>query len=217
MTTDTTTTDSTPAAAAAVDPVDIGGDRWYLSAAPIARALLHLCGPMAAAMIVGAVYNVINAGFIGSLHDASLLAAVTLASPLLGLVMAVGGVFGVGGGALISRLLGASEKDPTEAAPIPHVASFAVWGAALVGAVLAGIGFLLLGPLVALLGADAAAASATTAYVAVFLAFVPVLAVAFCLEQLVRAVGASRQVMTGLIGSTLANIVFDVLFILVLH
>ena len=49
------------------------------------------------------------------------------------------------------------------------------------------------------------------------LAFVPVLAAAFCLEQLVRAEGAARQVMIGLIASTVANVVFDVLFILVLH
>ena len=81
-------------------PVTIGTNRWYLSTAPIVRALVHLCVPMAAAMIVGALYNVINAGFIGSLHDTALLAAVTLGSPILGLVMAVGGVFGVGGGAL---------------------------------------------------------------------------------------------------------------------
>ena len=43
----------------------VGTNRWYLSAAPILRALVHLCVPMAAAMIVSAVYNVINAGFIG--------------------------------------------------------------------------------------------------------------------------------------------------------
>jgi Na+-driven multidrug efflux pump len=49
------------------------------------------------------------------------------------------------------------------------------------------------------------------------LAFVPVLAASFCLEQLVRAEGAARQVMIGLIASTIANVVFDVLFILVLH
>ncbi len=68
-----------------------------------------------------------------------------------------------------------------------------------------------------LLGADAAAAPATSAFVGVMLAFVPVLAAAFCLEQLVRAEGAARQVMIGLIASTVANVVFDVLFILVLH
>ncbi|TIH40453.1 MATE family efflux transporter [Subtercola vilae] len=204
-------------AAVGVGADAVGTNRWYLSAAPIVRALVHLCVPMAAAMIVGAVYNVINAGFIGSLHDATLLAAVTFGTPLLGLVMAVGGVFGVGGGALISRLLGAAEHDPAKAGEIKHVSSFAVWGAAITGAVLGAIGLVLLGPLVSVLGADASAVPATSAYVAVMLAFVPVLAVAFCLEQIVRAEGAARQVMIGLIASTIANVIFDVLFILVLH
>lgn len=99
---------STQNASTVVDDA-VGTNRWYLSTAPIVRALVHLCVPMAAAMIVGALYNVINAGFIGSLHDTALLAAVTFGSPVLGLVMAVGGVFGVGGGALISRLLGAAD------------------------------------------------------------------------------------------------------------
>ncbi|MEU8614713.1 MATE family efflux transporter [Actinoplanes sp. NPDC048791] len=195
----------------------VGTNRWYLSAAPITRALLHLCVPMAAAMIVGAIYNLINAGFIGSLHDTALLAAITFGAPILGLVMAVGNVFGVGGGALVSRLLGAAERDPARAGEIRRVSSFAVWGSVIVGAVLGGTGLFLLHPLVSLLGADAAAAPATRAFVAVMLAFVPVLAAAVCLEQLVRAEGAARQVMIGLIASAVANVVFDVLFILVLH
>jgi putative MATE family efflux protein len=195
----------------------VGTNRWYLSAAPIIRALVHLCVPMAAAMVVGALYNVINAGFIGSLHDSALLAAITFGTPLIGLVMAVGGVYGVGGGALISRLLGSAEKDASEAGQIKHVSSFALWGSVITGAVVGAIGLLLLRPLVVLLGADAAAAPATSAYVAVMLAFVPVLAAAFCLEQLVRAEGAARQSMIGLIASTIANLVFDVVFILGLH
>ncbi|GIJ46628.1 multidrug transporter MatE [Virgisporangium aliadipatigenens] len=194
----------------------VGTDRWYLSAAPMARALVHLCVPMAAAMIVGAVYNVINAGFIGSLHDTALLAAITFGTPLLAVVLAIGGVFGVGGGALISRLLGAAEHEPAKASEIRHVSSFALWGSVLAGAVFGGVGLLLLHPLVALLGADAAA-TATRDYVAVMLAFVPVLAAAICLEQLVRAEGAARQAMTGLIAATVANLVLDVPFILVLH
>nr|WP_221377419.1 MATE family efflux transporter [Actinoplanes polyasparticus] len=192
-------------------------NRWYLSTAPILRALAHLCVPMAAAMIVGAVYNVINAGFLGSQHDTALLAAITFGTPLLGLVMAIGGVFGVGGGALISRLFGAAEHDPAQAAEIKHVSSFAVWSSTAAGVVVGGAGLLLLHPLVTLLGADTAAASTTREYVAVMLAFVPVLAAAFCLEQIVRAEGAARQAMNGLILSTVANVAFDVVFILVFH
>ena len=205
---------STTTSEATVTP---GTNRWYLSTAPIVRALIHLCVPMAAALIVGAVYNLTNAGFIGSLHDVNLLAAITFGSPILGLVMAVGGVFGTGGGALVSRLLGASENDAARASEIKHVSSFALWGAVIAGAVFGALGLIFLQPLVGLLGADAAAAPATAAFVGVMLAFVPVLAAAFCLEQLVRAEGAARQVMIGLIASTIANLVFDVLFILVLH
>lgn len=200
----------TPGAAAAKN-------RWYLSAAPIGSALLHLCVPMAAAMVVSDVYNVINAGFIGAQHDTSLLAAITFGTPLLGLIMAVGGVFGVGGSALMSRMLGASEHDPAKAQDIKRVASFALWGAVVTGAVLAVIGLVFLQPLVAVLGADAAAVPATSAYVAVMLAFVPVLAASFALEQIVRSEGAARQAMVGLVLSTIGNLVFDVLFILVLH
>jgi putative MATE family efflux protein len=195
----------------------VGTNRWYLSAAPIVRALVHLCVPMAAALIVGAVYNVINAGFIGSQHNTSYLAAITFGTPLLGLVMGVGGVFGAGGGALMSRLLGASENEPTKAGEIKRVSAFAFWGAIIAGAVFGAIGLLFLHPLVAVLGANAAAVPATTSYVTVMLLFVPVLAAAFCLEQLVRSEGAARQVMVGLIGSTILNVVFDILFILVLH
>lgn len=191
-----------------------GTDRWYLSTAPVVRALVHLCVPMATAMIVGAVYNVLNAGVVGSLHDDALLAAVTLGAPVLGLVMAVGGVFGVGGGALVSRLLGAAENDPAQAAQVRRVTATSLWGAVAVGAVLGGLGLTFLRPLVPLLGADATTAPATTAFVGVLLACVPVLVAAFCLEQLVRAEGAARQVMNGLVASTVANLLLDLLLIL---
>ncbi|PPF45357.1 MATE family efflux transporter [Pseudoclavibacter sp. AY1F1] len=192
-------------------------NRWYLSSAPIVSALLHLCMPMAAAMIVGAIYNLINAGFIGSLGNTALLAAVTLGSPILVLVMGVGNVFGVGGGALVSRLLGGAERDPSQAATIKRVASYSLWGSVVVGAVVGVIGLVFLSPLVSLLGADTSVAAPTSAFVGVLLGFVPVLAAAVCLEQLVRAEGAAKQVMVALILSAVANLALDALFILVLN
>lgn len=216
MSTPSESPETTDSLESATEADAVGTNRWYLSTAPIVRALVHLCVPMAAAMIVGAVYNVINGAFIGSLHDTALLAAITFGTPLLALVMAIGGVFGVGGGALISRLLGAAEHEPAKADEIKHVSSFALWGSVIAGVLFGGLGLVLVHPLVSLLGADTAAAAATSEYVAVLLAFVPALAAAFCLEQIVRAEGAARQVMIALIGSVVANLVFDVLFILVL-
>ena len=106
---------------------------WCLSSAPIWQALVHLCVPMAAGLIVIAVCNVINAGFIGSLHVTTLLAAITFGVPVLTLAMAIGSMFGTGGGV-------SSENDPAKAGEIKHVSSFSVWGSALTGAVVGGLG-----------------------------------------------------------------------------
>ena len=78
------------------------------------------------------------------------------------------------------------------------------------------MGIVFLGPIVQVLGADAAAAGPTALYVGVLLAGSPVLVLAFAMEQLVRAEGATKTSMIGIIASTIANLAFDVLFILVL-
>ncbi|MFW8745293.1 MATE family efflux transporter, partial [Mesorhizobium japonicum] len=100
---------------------------------------------------------------------------------------------------------------------IRRYAAFTVWGAAAAGVVIAIVCLLLLQPITTALGADPSAAGAVAAYVGVQFAGAPVLTVAFAIEQIVRAEGATRASMVGLLWSTLANLVFDVLFILGLH
>lgn len=197
-------------------------NRYYLSTAPIWRALVHLCVPMIAGLSVGAVYSVINAGFVGSLHSTALLAALTFSLPVFALQMAVGGVFGVGGGTYVSRLLGVEERvdhsastDPSTAAErIRRVTSFTTWASVAAGVVLAAIGLMLLPSLVALLGATGETTAPTMTYVGILLAFTPVLVSAFALEQLVRAEGAAMVSMYGLIAATITNLALDVVLIL---
>ncbi len=191
-------------------------DHDILAKAPLWRALAHLCVPMMAALSVNTIYSIMNAGFIGSLHSTALLAAITYGLPVIALVMAVGGVFGVGAGTAISRLLGSLEEHPEHADDIKRMSAFAVYGSLIVGAVVGGVCLLLLGPVTTALGATGDAVGPTAVYVGVQLAFTPVLTLAFTLEQLVRAEGAAKASMTGLIVSTVANLVFDVLFILML-
>lgn len=196
-------------------------DRWYLATAGIWRALAHLCLPMVAAVSVGGVYNISNAGFIGALHSTALLSALTFGTPVLALIMAIGGVFGVGGSTAISRLMGSSEGADAAAAAraredIRRYAAVAVWGAAALGAIIGVVCLVLLDPITAALGADGSTAGATAAYVGIQFAGAPILVVAFAIEQLVRAEGNTRASMVGLIASTIANLVLDVLFILVL-
>jgi putative MATE family efflux protein len=195
-------------------------DEYYLKRALLRRALVHLCVPMMAAMSVGVVYNIVNAGFIGSLHSTPLLSAITFGLPVFALMMAAGGVFGVGGGSAVSRLIGDLDTAPEPEAVVLRIrqlAAFAVWGAFALGVVVASVGLLTLHPIVHLLGADTAAAGPTALYVGVMFAFAPALVLAFAVEQVVRAEGAARASMTGLILSTVANLGLDVAFILVLR
>lgn len=196
-------------------------DGYYLHRAPINRALVHLAIPMMAATSVGVVYNIINAGFIGALNSTALLAAITFGLPLTGLVMAVGGVFGVGGSSAIARLLGERESADAGAttginARIGDFSAFTVWGSLIVGTLVALAGLAFLDPIVHLLGADVAAFAPTRDYVAILLAGTPIMVLAFAAEQLVRSEGAARVSMVAIIASTVANFVLDVLLIFVL-
>jgi Na+-driven multidrug efflux pump len=197
---------------------DTLSDRYFLARSGIWRALVHLCVPMIAAVSVSAIYNIVNAGFIGSLHSTPLLSAITFGLPVIVLTMAIGGVFGVGGGTMVSRVMGESEGGASnDPGLLKRVVAFTFWGAVIAGAAIGGSALLLLHPIVTVLGADAASFAPTAQYVAGLLAFTPVLVGAFALEQIVRAEGATRASMIGLIAGTAANVVFDVLFILVLH
>jgi multidrug efflux pump len=95
------------------------GGAGYLVRADRA-VLVHVCLPMATAWMIITVYNIIDAVVIGSLHDTALLAAITFGVQLPALVMAVGRLFGTGGGALVARLLGAAANEPAKAGERHH-------------------------------------------------------------------------------------------------
>ncbi|QNE35752.1 MATE family efflux transporter [Leifsonia shinshuensis] len=198
----------------------MSSNRNYLASAPIWRSLVHLCVPMIAGFSIGSVYNIINAGFVGSLHSTPLLAALTFSLPVFALLMAVGGVFGVGGGTYVSRLLGSQDQEGADTAAaaerIKQVSSFTLWGSLIAGAVIGVLGLIFATPLAVAVGASGAALAPTALYIGAMCAFTPVYVAAFALEQLVRSEGAAVASMTGLIASTVANLLFDVLFILVL-
>ncbi|MCH3973936.1 MULTISPECIES: MATE family efflux transporter [Bifidobacterium] len=201
-----------------------------LAKAPIWKALAHLCIPMIAGLLIGVVYNIVNAGFIGSLPESTpLLAALTFSLPVFSLLMAVGNVFGVGGGTYISRLLGSDQHEEPQPASganaaeqdstgirIRQVGAFTVWGAALGGVVVGILGVIFATPISMAIGASGADLLPTSQYIGAMFAFAPALVCAFAMEQVVRSEGAATASMIGLIASTIANLVFDVLFILIL-
>lgn len=183
-----------------------------LSTTPIRKALLSLSVPTAAGMIVGTVHSIINAAFVGHSGDTSLLAALTFSLPIMALIMALGGLFGVGASSFISRSLGEGNLNDAR-----HASPLALWGPAALGLIMAIPGLIFITPLSHFLGADSSSVAPTVTYIAALLIGSPILMAVFSLEQVVRSEGFAKAAMTGMLISTGANIVFDAIFILGLH
>lgn len=187
-------------------------NEYYLESAPIPKAIMHLGVPMMIGVSVGTIYNVINAYFIGRLHNTYMLDAITLSLPVFIILMAVGNVFGTGAGTFISRLLG--EK---EGVKCKKVGSYAFYGSIVAAILLSVILIIFINPIVRVLGANAMTFSYTKAYVVTMLIGGFSIVLNFALEQLVRSEGATKESMYGIMISCAFNLILDPLFILVLR
>ncbi|MEK3862795.1 MATE family efflux transporter [Paenibacillus sp. FSL H7-0716] len=187
-------------------------NQYYLESAPMKKAIAHLSIPMMIGMSVGTIYNVINAYFIGLLHNTSMLTAITLGLPIFTVLMAFGNVLGVGGGTFITRLAGQKETEKGK-----KVAGYTFYGSIVVGLLIALIAWLAINPITRMLGADAATLDFTKSYALTLFAGGFAVVLNFALEQLVRSEGASKESMYGIFISTALSLIFDPLFILVLN
>lgn len=78
--------------------------------APISQAVLKNSVPAMLAMLMVLVYNLADTFFIGQTHHDLQVAAVSLATPVFLIFMAVGTIFGIGGTSAISRAMGEDRK-----------------------------------------------------------------------------------------------------------
>ena len=185
---------------------------YFLKDAPVMRALLALGIPMATGLAITAIYNVVNSYFVGHFGTVEDLAALIFGFPVVGVITALAGLFGVGASTLTARLLGEGNT-----ARIPTVTSFAVYASLIFGVGLAVAGIFFVDPLTRLMGAGGATYEPTRWFVTVLFLGAPPWMCMFTLEQLVRAEGYAKQSMYGLLWGVLANLVLDVLLIGVLH
>ena len=80
------------------------------ASAPIPKAVLTNTVPAMVAMLMVLVYNLADTFFIGQTHNALMVAAVSLATPVFLLFMALGTIFGIGGTCLRVLLLDVRDR-----------------------------------------------------------------------------------------------------------
>ncbi|MEW4372379.1 MATE family efflux transporter [Paenibacillus kandeliae] len=184
----------------------------YFEKAPIAKAVAHFAIPMMLGTSMSVIYSLLNAYFLGTLHNTAMLTALALTLPLFAIIMALGNLIGMGGGTFISRLLGDKRYDDAK-----HVSSFAFYSSLLLGLLVILVGLPLADLITSGLGATSESFAFTKDYVTVMLIGSPVVVLFFTLENIVRAEGSAITSMIGMILSVIVNIVLDALAIFVLH
>lgn len=184
----------------------------YFERAPIAKAVAHFAVPMMLGTSMSVIYSILNAYFLGTLHNTAMLTALALTLPLFAIIMSLGNLIGIGGGTFISRLLGEKKYDE-----VKHVSSFAFYSSLVLGLIVIAVGLPLIDLIVQGLGATPDSFGFTKDYVTMMLVGSPFVILFFTLENIVRSEGAAITSMIGMILSVVVNIILDALAVFVLH
>ncbi|MCI9362650.1 MAG: MATE family efflux transporter [Oscillospiraceae bacterium] len=162
-------------------------------------------------MLMVLIYNLADTFFIGQTHDAFQVAAVSLATPVFLIFMAVGTIFGVGGTSVISRAMGQGKQEYAK-----KVCAFCMWSCIAVGIILSAILLVFMDAILGLVGASAETWSLAKTYLAIVISSGPFTLISSCYSNIIRAEGQSGKAMMGQILGNLFNIVLDPVMILVL-
>lgn len=84
----------------------------YLFAhAPIPKVYMKLALPVVLGMVASMIYNLADTFFVAQTGNANLVAGIALGTPLFSFMLAIGDIFGLGGSAAISRMLGKKQHE----------------------------------------------------------------------------------------------------------
>ena len=179
---------------------------------PIPQAYFQLALPVVFGMLASMIYNLADTFFVSQTQNTSLVAGVALCTPLFSFMLAVGDIFGLGGSALMSRLLGQKNTATSR-----RVSSFCAYVALATGLVVTALLLSFETPILNLFGATAA----TYPYAAQFYRIMAwgAIFIIFSLvpSNLIRTEGLAKQSMIATVVGTVLTIILDPIFIFPLH
>lgn len=177
--------------------------------APVPKAVLFNVIPSIISMMMVLVYNLADTFFIGQTKNPYMVAAVSVATPIFLLFMAVGMLFGIGGTSLISRLLGEGKKEKAS-----KVSAFCFWTGLCVGIVGMFVIWVLIDPICAMIGTSPDTVGYAKEYLNIVALGVPFLVVSNSFSSIIRSEGKANIAMMGMILGNVTNIILDPLMIL---
>lgn len=181
-----------------------------LGSAPIPRALLSLGIPIMIGMLINALYNLVDAYFVGGLGE-SQMGAISVVFPLGQVVVGLGLMFGNGAASYLSRLLGRGDRELAD-----KVASTALYSSVLLGAAMIILTTIFLKPVLILLGATDTILPYALVYARIYVISCIFNVFNVTMNNIVTSEGAAKTTMCALLLGAILNIGLDPVFIYLL-
>lgn len=178
-----------------------------LGTTPIVKALLAMGLPTMLGMMINALYNIVDAFFVGGLGE-SQTGAISVVFPLGQFVVGLGLLFGNGAASYISRLLGRGDKEKAD-----NVASTAIYSGLVVGAVFIIFSVVFIKPLLKVLGATDSIMPYAVMYGSIYIGSSIFNVFNVTMNNIVTSEGAAKISMAALLTGAILNTILDPIFI----
>ena len=181
----------------------------HMTTTPVKPLIASLAVPTIISMLVTTFYNMADTFFVGKLNT-SATAAVGVVFSVMGIMQAIGFMFGQGSGTYISQKLG--EKRIKEAEIMSATGFFS---ALITGIIIMVFGLIFLEPISMGLGATETILPYAKAYLAIILVGAPAYTSSLVLNNLLRYQGSAGYAMVGIVSGAVLNIALDPFFIFI--
>ena len=169
----------------------------------MSKTLLVMGLPTMVGMLVSALYNIVDAYYVGKLGTLA-MAAVSVVNPLSYIGMFVGLLFGCGGNSVIARAFGRGEKEE-----VKKYSATATYIALGVIAVLIAMLLLFLQPILNSLGVMSEYNTLAREYAVIFIIGLFFNVFNMCMNNMIVAEGNSVISMSAMLVGTVVNITLD--------
>ena len=187
-------------------------NRELFETMPVAAAVRTMAVPTVIGQLIVLIYSMADTFFVGRTNNPSMVVAASLVLPVFNVTLSIAGVAGIGGGALVSRLLG--EKANEE---IKRVYSFCIYFSSCIAVLFSLMVLIFMKPLLAMLGAGADTyeyAYGYAVWVIVVGGLPTILSNVF--SNMVRSIGESSKAGFGVTMGGIINIILDPVFMFVI-
>ena len=186
-------------------------NKYLFEDAPVSKAVATMAIPTMISMLVVVIYNMADTFFIGQTGDPMQVAAVSLATPVFMVLMALGNLFGIGGSSAISRALGEKKIDRAK-----NISAFCCYGSLGLGVIMAFLFMIAMNGILKMIGASINTIEFARQYLT-FVAFgAPFIMFGTAFGNILRGEGAAKESMIGNMIGTVTNIILDPIMILLL-